>query len=82
MKTNGAINVDNVQGLIQIHNLSASHIDLGNIEDGILHVFAPNSDVTLSLKSLHESSYINCKSLTVLITDEFFQANILEYKDE
>ena len=32
----------------------------------------------MTLKSLHDSSYINCKSLKLYIYDDFFQSNILD----
>jgi hypothetical protein len=52
-----------------------------NIENGIVNIDAPNSDVTLSLKSLHDSGFIKCKSLTVYISDDFFEANLIQVKD-
>jgi len=57
-------------------------INLVNVENGILHINAPNSDVCLTLKSLHESSFINCRNLVIHITDEFFDANFIEVGDE
>lgn len=67
---------------MQIYNESENVINLGNVESAILHVFAPNSEVNMALRSLHESSYIHCKQLNILVTDDFFEANILRFKDE
>ena len=52
-----------------------------NVENGILNIDAPNSDVSLTLKSLHDSGLIKCKSLTVYISDDFFDANLIQVKD-
>ena len=83
LKTNGNISVDNLQGKVQIFNQSNSaKISLGNVENGILHVFAPGCDVYMTLKSLHESSYIHCKNLYIQIPDDFFGANVLRFKDD
>ena len=72
IKTKGSVDIDNLQGKLQIQNLSQNTLSLGNIENGIVHIFAPECDVELTLKSLHESSYINCRNLKVQITDDFF----------
>lgn len=52
-----------------------------NVENGILNIDAPNSDVSLTLKSLHDSGFIRCKTLTVYISDDFFNANLIQAKD-
>lgn len=36
----------------------------------------------MTLKGLHDSSFIWCKSLTIYIADDFFDANFIEYTDE
>lgn len=51
---------------------------LNNVEDGLLYIDAPNSDVILTLKGLHDSSFINCRNLQIVISEDFFEANILE----
>jgi hypothetical protein len=33
------------------------------------------------LKSLHDSSYVNCKKCTIYVDEEFLQSNILDSKD-
>ena len=67
---------------MHVKNESGGSIDLGNVENGKIHVFAPNSEVQIVLKSLHESSFIAAKSLKIIITDDFFQANILKMDSE
>ena len=59
-----------------------SNIDIMNVENGIIYIDAPNSDVSLTLKSLHDSSYINCRNLIIYITDDFFEANFIEVNDQ
>ena len=47
-------------------------INIVNVENGVINIDAPDADVELTLKSLHDSSYIRCRSLTVYVSDEFF----------
>ena len=56
-------------------------INLVNVENGMITIDAPNSDVELTLKSLHDSSFINCRNLTVFVTDDFFDANFVTVGD-
>jgi hypothetical protein len=61
---NGPISIDNVQGLLTIDQQNGPHkLLLNNVEDGVLYINAPHSDVILTLKGLHDSSYINCRNL-------------------
>lgn len=53
-------------------------INLVNVESGLLYIDAPDAEIELTLKSLHDSSYIRCKSLTIYVSDDFFQSNILD----
>lgn len=77
---NGPISIDNVQGLLTIDQPNGSHkLLLNNVENGLVYINAPNSDVILTLKGLHDSSYINCRNLQIVVSDEFFQSNIMEY---
>ena len=52
-------------------------IELNNIENGLLYINAPGSDITITLKSLHDSSFIKCRNLKICVTDDFFQCNII-----
>lgn len=56
----------------------AHKINLVNVESGLLNIDAPDAEIELTLRSLHDSSYIRCKSLTIYVSDEFFQSNILD----
>ena len=60
--TNGPIDIENLGGLLKItQSTSNPTIDLSNVETATLFIDAPNADVILTLKSLHDSSYINCR---------------------
>ena len=61
--TNGPIDIENLGGLLKITQSTSNPttIDLSNVETATLFIDAPNADVILTLKSLHDSSYINCR---------------------
>lgn len=35
----------------------------------------------MTIKSLHDSSYINCKKLTIYLDENFFQSNIFDVRE-
>lgn len=77
IKNNGSIQIDNVQGILSIDKSTIKEkdyqeIELLNVENGILNIDAPNSSVTIFLKSLHDSSYVNCKKCTVYVCADFY----------
>lgn len=82
--TNGLIDIENLGGLLKISQSTSNptKIDLANVETATLLIDAPNADVTLTLKSLHDSSYINCKSLMIYIDEDFFGANLIGVQND
>ena len=51
---------------------------MNNVQDAVFSVLAPRSTVKMHLKSLHDSSFIDCKRAEILITDDFMQANLIK----
>jgi hypothetical protein len=45
-----------------------------------LFVETPNAEVEMNLRSLHDSSYVQCKSISIVINETFTAANILNIK--
>jgi hypothetical protein len=77
IKNNGSIEIDNVQGILSIDKSTIKEkeyqdIELMNVENGIINIDAPNSNVVIFLKSLHDSSYVNCKKCTVYVCEDFY----------
>ena len=57
-------------------------INLLNVENGIITIEAPNADVQMTVKSLQDSCFVNCRNLTVFVTDDFFGANFVQVGDQ
>jgi len=53
-------------------NSDQRKIDMVNLEFGLVHIDAPDAEIEMTLKSLHDSSYINCKKLTIYLDEKFF----------
>lgn len=67
--------IDNLQGVMRIRQPLASSsvpnsISIGNVEHGVFSIDAAESNVDLTVNSLHDSSRIHSKWLTLNMTEE------------
>ena len=56
------------------------NVNLHTVESAKLVINAPNSHVSLNLKSLHDLSYIQCASAEIIVGEEFNKARIFDQK--
>ena len=68
IENSGNISFDNAQGLLSIKQTgSGNQITLENVENGVLYIDAPGADVSITLKSLHDSSFIRCRNIKICV---------------
>ena len=75
------ISIDSLQGVVSLSTMNAAKINLHTVENSKLIINAPNSHLTLNLKSLHDISYINCKSADLILSEMFDQCTIWNMKE-
>ena len=66
------VSIDNLQGIVSIENLNASKIILQQMESANLLLNVPRSHLTIGhLKTLHDTSFVECDSLDITLSDDF-----------
>ncbi len=72
-----------MQGIVSINQkttIDGSIVSLNAVENAAFKLDAPNSSVSLNLRSLHDSSYIKCKSLDLVVSDSLDNCAIYDCK--
>jgi hypothetical protein len=72
------LRVDNLQGVVYIQTESKGSITINTIESGKLAVVAPQSDVSIHLKSLIDNSFISAKSVELILTEDFDSCTVVD----
>ncbi|CDW72428.1 UNKNOWN [Stylonychia lemnae] len=75
---NNQIYIENMQGVVNLTQKSQSRIQLNAVENGKFQIHAPETQVILHLRSLHDISYVMCKSLELLLPDDLENCNIYD----
>ena len=68
--------VDNMQGVVTLHTSKAANINLHTVESAKMVINAPNSHVSLNLKSIHDLSHIYCASAEIIVGENFDSCHI------
>jgi|LauGreDrversion4_2_1035121.scaffolds.fasta_scaffold520704_1 hypothetical protein len=73
------VSIDNLQGVFSISNPKKSQIKISAMESTLFNLSVPNSHVKLGhLKSLHDTSYLDCDTLDLTLSDDFDTCHIYD----
>lgn len=72
------VKVDNLQGVVAIRAGQATNIDLMTVESAKLFVTAPQSAVTVHLRSLHDDSVVHCSTAEIVVNEHFGKCRIYD----
>eukprot|EP00347_Sterkiella_histriomuscorum_P019042 403343188 len=78
IQSENQIVIDNLQGVVDITQTQQSTIMVNAAENAKFHIRAPNSRVVLHLRSLHDVSFIQCKSLWLLLPDDIYNCAVYD----
>lgn len=71
--------MDNLQGVFNVENTKGASINLQAMESAKLNIKAPLSTVKIcQIKSLHDSSYLECSSLDLTLPDDFADCHLYD----
>ncbi|TNV79073.1 hypothetical protein FGO68_gene16007 [Halteria grandinella] len=75
IKNSPNISIDSLHGLVSISNPQPnSTVNIQGVESGKLKLFTPQSSLRIGhLKSLHDTSYIECDSLDLTISEDGYE---------
>ena len=69
-----------MQGVVTLHTSKSKNISLHTVEAAKMVINAPNSHVSLNLKSIHDLSHIHCASAEIIIGEGFSTCDIFDQK--
>jgi hypothetical protein len=72
MSIKGSVDIDDMHGVLTIHKNPSvdkdNFITIKNAEKALITMNSPGSDATISFKSVHDSSYLKCYTLKLVLT--------------